>query len=187
MRYSPTQKIESRKKIIKAARSVFANVGFDKATIDQIMAEAGMTRGGFNKHFPNKTALLIEVVRGGQVDLPEDVPCHVGDILRRYLDDSHIEDKANACPLFTFPNDVARHDDEVKTAYEDVAKSIVEVLTIAQPDKNKELAMALMAMCVGCMVVMNSSSDPDFKKSLREATLKQISELTGINLHERDA
>jgi hypothetical protein len=36
-------------------------------------------------------------------------------------------------------------------------------------------------MCVGCMVVMNSSSDPEFKKSLREATLKQISELTGIN------
>ena len=80
MRYSPTQKIESRKKIIKAARSVFANVGFDKATIDQIMSEAGMTRDGFNKHFPNKTALLIEVVRGGQVDLPEDIPCHIGDI-----------------------------------------------------------------------------------------------------------
>ncbi|MFK8067156.1 MAG: TetR/AcrR family transcriptional regulator [Gammaproteobacteria bacterium] len=182
MRYPPNQKSDSRKKIIKAARSVFANVGFDKGTIDQIMSEAGMTRGGFNKHFSNKTELLIEVVREGQVDLPEDISCHVGDILRRYLDDTHIEDKANACPLFTFPNDVAHHGDDVKTAYEDVAKSIVDVLTLAQPEKNKELAMALMAMCVGCMVVLNSCADANFKQSLRKATLMQISELTGIKL-----
>lgn len=181
MRYQPTHKSKSRKEIIKAARSVFANVGFDKATIDQIMSEAGMTRGGFYKHFRNKTALLIEVVRDGQVDLPEEISCHVGDILSRYLDDSHIEDKANACPLFTFPNDVAHHGDDVKAAYEDVAKSIVEVLTLAQPEKNRELAMALMAMCVGCMVVMNSSFDPDFKKSLRNATLMHITELIGIH------
>ena len=182
MRYPPNQKTDSRKKIINAARSVFANVGFDKATIDQIMSEAGMTRGGFNKHFPNKAALLIEVIRGEEVDLPKDVSSHVGDILRRFLDDSHLEDNTNACTLFTFPNDVARHDDEMKTTYEDVAKSFVDFLMLAQPEKNKEQAKALMAMCVGCKVVMNSSSDPEFKKSLREATLKQISELTDINL-----
>lgn len=180
MRYSSEHKSESRKRIIKAARSVFAEVGFDKATIDSIMSKAGMTRGGFYKHFSNKTALLIEVVREGRVDVPEDVSCHVRDILKRYLDESHIEDKSNSCPLFTFPNDVARHGKDVKVAYEDVAKSIVDVLTLALPGNKKTTAMALMAMSVGCMVVMNSSYDPDFKNALRQATLMHIAELTGI-------
>jgi TetR/AcrR family transcriptional repressor of nem operon len=181
MRYSSEQKSQSRTKIIESARSVFAEVGFDRATIDGIMAKAEMTRGGFYKHFPNKTELLIEVVREGKVETPEEVSCHIRDILTSYLADSHLEDKANACPLFTFPNDVARHGEDVKAAYEDVAKSIVDALTLALPGKDKAKAMALMAMSVGCMIVMNSSNDPVFKNALREATLLHIAELTGLH------
>lgn len=177
MRYSTEQKATSRKNIIKAARLVFAEDGFDKATIDNIMARANMTRGGFYKHFPNKMSLLIEVIRDGHVGTPQEVNCHVRDILIRYLDKSHMENKANACPLFTFPSDVARHGDKVKIAYEDVAKSIVNVLKLSLTDKDNSTAMALMAMSVGCMVVMNSCYDDSFKQSLRQAVLMHIANL----------
>lgn len=179
MRYKSDHKSQTRKQIVTAARRVFANVGFDRATIDSVMSEAGLTRGGFYKHFPSKTALLIAAVKDGEVDPPERVECSVKDILRRYVDEAHLEDKGEACPLFTFPSDVSRHGTDVKQAYEDVASSITEVLGKALPDNDEDTALALMAMCVGCMVVINSSSSESFKRRLRSATLKQIARFCG--------
>ncbi len=181
MRYQSDHKEASRTRIIKAARSVFAEIGFDRATIDSIMAKAKMTRGGFYKHFPNKTALLIEVVRDGEVDVPDRVECKVQDVIYRYLDQSHIDDKSSACPLFVFPTDVARQSDDVKAAYENVATSIADVLQLALPTRDKKTALAMMAMSVGCMVVINSSLNPEFKDSLRQATLNHIEKLINNN------
>ena len=178
MRYQQEHKPKSRERILQAARSVFAEVGFERATIEKIMSEAGMTRGGFYKHFPNKTALLLEIVSGGQVSVPDAVPCEVKDILQRYLADTHLDDKENACPLFAFPSEISRQSDDVKLAYENVAQSIASVLALALPDKNEKTALALMAMSVGCMVVMNSCINQEFKNTLRKATLEHIAKTT---------
>ena len=174
MRYPPEHKQQSKSRILKAGRAVFANVGFDRATINSIMDEAGMTRGGFYKHFESKTELLIAVVKDGHVTVPDTVDCKVSDILARYVGQEHLDNKGEACPLFTFPTDVSRHNSEVKQAYEDVAASIAAVLSVAMPDDDEDTAMAMMAMCVGCMVVINSSESAAFKDRLREATLNQI-------------
>lgn len=173
MRYNEAHKQKSRERILEAARSVFAEVGFERATIDKVMSEANMTRGGFYKHFPNKTALLLEIMSDGQVSASDDVPSQVADLLHRYLE-SDLEDEENGCPLFAFPNDTAQQGDDLKSAYEGVAKSIAEVLTLALPDQNKETGLALMAMSVGFTTVMNSSLDPEFKETLRKAAIGQI-------------
>jgi len=177
MKYPSEHKEESRKRIIKAARTVFGEVGFDQASIDQVMSEANMTRGGFYKHFPNKLALLVEIISDGEVGVPDEIDCPVEDILKQYVSEQHLEDKANACPLFLFPSDVARHGDAAKMAYEKVASSISDVFSTAMPGKSREAALATMAMSVGCMVVMNSSHSKEFKLSLRSATLMQIQKL----------
>jgi AcrR family transcriptional regulator len=50
----PNQKADSRMRILKSARYLFNRKGFAPVTIDEIMAEAGLTRGGFYKHFNTK-------------------------------------------------------------------------------------------------------------------------------------
>jgi len=177
MRYQSEHKEQSRKRIIQAARQVFSEKGFDQATIDEVMAQANMTRGGFYKHFPNKLALLVDIVSDGKVDLPGDTDICVREVLSQYVSESHLADKANACPLFMFPSDVARHGSAAKIAYENVASSISDVFSTAMPGKNKDTALAVMAMAVGCMVVMNSSHTKEFKHSLQSATLMQIQQL----------
>lgn len=59
------QRAFTRKELIRAAREVFANKGFDQAGVDEIAALAGVSRATFYLHFQQKadiaTALNDEV------------------------------------------------------------------------------------------------------------------------------
>jgi AcrR family transcriptional regulator len=62
MPYAPEHKQETRKRIVNSARRLFNRKGFAAVTIDDIMADAGLTRGGFYKHFNTKEELYADAV-----------------------------------------------------------------------------------------------------------------------------
>ena len=53
---------ETRSKLIETARKAFAEKGYAKASMDDITAEAGLTRGALYHHFGDKKGLLQAVV-----------------------------------------------------------------------------------------------------------------------------
>jgi TetR/AcrR family transcriptional regulator, repressor for uid operon len=53
---------ETRKRIVRAAREVFSERGYDGATFQQIAELADLTRPAINHYFPSKRALYGEVV-----------------------------------------------------------------------------------------------------------------------------
>lgn len=57
-----TKAAETRKRIVRAAREVFSEVGYDAATFESIAARADLTRPAINHYFRNKQALYREVV-----------------------------------------------------------------------------------------------------------------------------
>ena len=63
MPYSPKHKRESREKILESARRLFNKKGFSEVSIDEVMENAGLTRGGFYRHFRDKDELYAEAVR----------------------------------------------------------------------------------------------------------------------------
>jgi AcrR family transcriptional regulator len=46
-----------KKKIVQSARRLFNRHGFGGVSVDQIMAGAGLTRGGFYSYFESKSEL----------------------------------------------------------------------------------------------------------------------------------
>ena len=52
---------ETRGRILRAAREVFSEVGFDAATFQQIADRADLTRPAINHHFPSKIVLFQQV------------------------------------------------------------------------------------------------------------------------------
>ena len=62
MPYTLEHKAKTRGRIVEAARVMFNRDGFAEVTIDQVMAHAGLTRGGFYNHFRNKEELYAEAV-----------------------------------------------------------------------------------------------------------------------------
>jgi AcrR family transcriptional regulator len=53
---------ETRKRIVRAAREVFSERGYDAATFQAIAIRADLTRPAINHYFPNKRVLYQEVV-----------------------------------------------------------------------------------------------------------------------------
>lgn len=55
-------KAERREQILAAARDVFAKRGYHQATIDDIVAQAGVARGTFYLYFVDKRAVFSELI-----------------------------------------------------------------------------------------------------------------------------
>ena len=71
MPYRPDHKARTRARIVEAARRLFNRHGFEQVTIDQIMAAAGLTRGGFYHHFDSKDQLYAASVASYATCNPE--------------------------------------------------------------------------------------------------------------------
>ena len=52
----------TRKKLIEAAASVIGEKGFDRASLEEVAAQAGMTQGAVYGNFENKEELFLAVV-----------------------------------------------------------------------------------------------------------------------------
>ena len=62
MRYTSDHKKDTRRRIVEAASKGFRRRGVDGVSVSDIMAEAGLTVGGFYRHFESKEDLFQEAL-----------------------------------------------------------------------------------------------------------------------------
>jgi AcrR family transcriptional regulator len=55
---------ETRTHILEAALRRFANYGYNAASVDEICADAGVSKGAFYHHFPSKQAIFLALLEG---------------------------------------------------------------------------------------------------------------------------
>jgi TetR/AcrR family transcriptional repressor of nem operon len=185
MPYPAGHRTEVRKKIVDSARRLFNRHGFDNVSVQQIMAGAGLTHGGFYSYFKSKSDLYTEVLRCFLTD-PEWKSCWEGvhvdlsstdvgpQVVRAYLSRQHFDDVENSCPMVALPSDVARSGKNVKRAYETVFKAMVNILERSVAEKNpsrRTKARAIAALCVGGMVAARSLADATLANELRDACM----------------
>ena len=193
MAYPAGHRDEVKGKIVESARRLFNRHGFDSVSVDQIMAGAGLTRGGFYSYFESKSDLYAEVLgcfftdpewkscwEGVEVDLASK---EVGpQVVRAYLSEQHFEDVENSCPMVALPGDVTRSGERAKIAFETVFKAMVSVLergTGAGISKRHRVAQATAALCVGGMVVARAIEDRALADELRGSCMAVAFELGG--------
>ena len=184
MPYSPAHKLKTRTRIVQAARKLFNLRGFADVPISEIMSEAGLTHGGFYKHFARKEDLYQEAVlefmnqempeawQRKFVDPTQAGPALARMILDAYLSNDHFEDRAASCPMIALPSDVQRGNPGVKDAF----RQIMEMMTGAfaanlEPSGRpaRQRALALTAMAVGAMVLARAVDDPVLGREIRDS------------------
>jgi TetR/AcrR family transcriptional regulator, transcriptional repressor for nem operon len=193
MAYPPGHRESVQRRIVDSARRLFHRHGFEGVSISRIMAEAGLTHGGFYSYFPTKSALYAEAMscfltdpdwehRWDGIEIDPAAADAAPQVVRAYLSTAHFEDIDHACPMIALPSDVARADAQAKQAFETVFKAMVGLLEgglRAAPGQRRATAQALAAMCVGGMVVARASLDRAFADGLRDACLEVALELGG--------
>jgi AcrR family transcriptional regulator len=197
MPYTAEHKQQTRTRIIESARRLFNRNGFEAVTIGEIMNDAGLTHGGFYKHFSAKEDLYqAAVLQFVCADAPERWQAkHIdpkarGEALARmivdaYLSRDHYEDLDGSCPLIAFPSDVARGNGTVKDAFRQVMEMMVDAFEANLPKGGKparERALALVSQVVGGMVLARSVGDDDLADEIRETTRRQVYQSVGWKL-----
>ena len=123
MRYQPEHKIEIHKKIVKDASRRVRAEGLNGAAVSAVMQDAGLTHGGFYKHFGSKDDLLLESLHEGFREI-EDTLVRVAEqstrgeawkaIIRTYLSPELCEHPERGCPLAALSPELARADKRMK-------------------------------------------------------------------------
>ena len=192
MPYSAKHKQDTRQRILESARRLFNSKGFAEVSIGEIMENAGLTHGGFYRHFNDKSELYAEAV---QWFLCEEAPkpwqrprrgaarkSRAQRIVDAYFSLDHFDDRESCCPLIGLPSDVARSGDAVKAAYQDVLEKLLGLLQadLAGADA-RERALSLVALCVGGMVGARSVEDPALAHDLRRAAYRRAQTVLKAN------
>ncbi len=174
MPYTPEHKRRTRQRIVGAAARLFNRRGFAEVTIGEIMAAAGLTHGGFYRHFGGKEELYAEAVRHF---LRKEAPARwqkrragprrpdqpfARFVVDAYLSRAHLDDVEGSCPLIGLSSDVARGSASVKAAYREVALAMIAVFRANLKGRAAhDDAMVLVALCVGGMVLARALDDRD--------------------------
>ncbi len=193
MPYSREHKQKTRAKIVEAARILFNRYGFQDVTIDMVMENAGLTRGGYYNHFKSKEALYSAAVasflmgRGATwradagVDPSKPSPDMARQMIEGYLSPEHLGDLEGQCPMIALPSDVARSNPEVQASYQELLEAMVGLFERGLEQQNKQSrqqALALAALCVGGMVLARTLPDSALAEEVRHAAHQTAQAMT---------
>lgn len=163
MRYEKGHKDETRRRIVETAARRFRKDGIEATGIAGLMAEAGLTHGGFYAHFPSKEELVRSAV---DVALTGATAEHAiaaaaaraegGDgleiIVRRYLSRTHRDHPETGCAIATLAAELARSSNETRAIFARDTGDLVELIAGELPDPASADARTRAAMVLALMV-----------------------------------
>jgi TetR/AcrR family transcriptional regulator, transcriptional repressor for nem operon len=193
MPYSPKQKLDTREKILESARRLFNRKGYSGVSIEEIMGDAGLTHGGFYRHFTGKDELYAAAVRQflckktpaawQKPRAPTAVTKPLAQrIVDAYFSREHFKDHDGCCPLLGTASDVERCGEAVQAAYQEVVEQMVKVFERhLKAPRSHERALALVALCVGGMVLARNVGDPGLADDFRRSAYAEVLRTAGWN------
>ena len=193
MPYSQEHKKKTRGKIVESARILFNRHGFQDVTIDMVMQNAGLTRGGFYNHFKSKEVLYGAAVssflmgRGARwradagVDPTKPDPDMTRQMIAGYLSPEHLGDLDGQCPMIALPSDIARENPAVQASYQALLEAMVGLFEsglAGHTDQSRQKALSVAALCIGGMILARTLPASDLVEEVRLAALRTATEMT---------
>ncbi len=178
MGHSKAGKDESHQRIVQTAAARFRESGIEGIGVADLMKEAGLTHGGFYRHFGSREELVGEAVEqalkdGGQTAAmlklskkPREAVLTL--LIDGYLSAAHRDGLASSCAVTTLAGDVARSTERARTAYGAQVEIYLELLVslIASEPRKPKRAKALAALSTLVGAVSMSRAVGDEKLSL---------------------
>jgi TetR/AcrR family transcriptional regulator, transcriptional repressor for nem operon len=173
MRYSPEHKAESHENILSVAARSFRERGGDSSGVGTVMKKAGLTKGGFYRHFESKDDLFVEAVARaldetgrGMVEVAKSAP--EGQALRaiidRYLSVGHANSPGSGCVRAALGPELARKPVAVRKRIDALLEAYRERLSPFMPGQTREEKRAkcrlLFPSMAGVLMMIRVTPDP---------------------------
>jgi TetR/AcrR family transcriptional repressor of nem operon len=185
MRVSQKEKDKSHARILAAAARLLRERGIETTSVADVMGAAGMSHGGFYRHFADKDGLVDAALASAFEEFSSELETRlekgdqpekaVGDYRTQYLSKDHANNPGLGCPVAALGGEVARGLSALKTAFGAGVNRMLGLLSRGQPGtarERRDRAARDFAMMVGAIVIARAS-DPQTARTVLAACRKR--------------
>ena len=176
MRKSNKEAALTREAIVAAAADHIRRTGIVETSLADVMAAAGLTHGGFYKHFRNKEHLVAEALSAAG----DKVIAVIGRNMAKgglnaavdgYLSTAHRDATTPICPFAALGSEMARSGDETRTAATEVLENLLVVLGERAPETGAARRSAIVALStlIGAMTLARIATSSALSAEILES------------------
>jgi len=184
-RVSRAQAEANHQAIEDAASRLFRERGLDAVTVADIMAEAGLTHGGFYTHYSSKDDLAASACTAAfafaaekwrrRIDAAPSASAARDAITDGYLRDQHCDPTVATCPTATLVTDVARAatSHPIRPAYlegvREQVTTLAELQASGDPARDRDAACVQLATMMGALLLARATRGDPISKEIVQA------------------
>ena len=191
MGHSRAEKEKTHKRIVKIAAKRFREKGLAAVGIADLMKEAGLTVGGFYKHFHSRDDLVAEAVGSAfgtwkrQVDAAASggPPLTYARLIDNYLNEAHRDDPGTGCAYSALAVEISRSDKRTRALASEQIRNDLNLIAGLLPGKDKRTARSrailTFSALVGAMSLARAVSDESLSREMLKTVAKLLKEPPG--------
>ena len=178
MGHSRAEKEKTHKRIVEIASQRFREKGVAGVGIADLMKEAGLTVGGFYKHFDSRDDLVAEAVSSAfgtwkrQVDAAASggPPLTYAKLIDDYLNEAHRDDQGTGCAYSALAVEISRSDKRTRALASEQIRNDLQLIAGLLPGKNRRAARSrailTFSALVGAMTLARAVSDEKMSREI---------------------
>ncbi|RDI42893.1 TetR/AcrR family transcriptional regulator [Nocardia mexicana] len=187
-RASRAQAESHRREIVDAAAAQVRERGAHAVTVPEVMAAAGLTHGGFYRHFRSKEDLLVQACAAAyaekidemdriRADSP-DGPAARRAFIERYLSVAHRDAAGRGCGIAATAADVARADPggPLREAYLDGIRTMIDRLADFGGHPAERDVLVELSVMAGALMLSRASAGNELSERILDAAKEFLAE-----------
>jgi TetR/AcrR family transcriptional repressor of nem operon len=184
--HSKAQKTRTHKRIVSIASKRFREKGLAGFGIVELMKEAGLTVGGFYKHFDSRDDLVAEAVSsafGGwkrRVDAAKtgEPSVSLAKLIDDYLSEAHRDNPGTGCAFSALAPEIARSDKRTRAVASEQVQNDIQLITTLLPGEDKRTARSqailTFSALVGAMALARAVSDEVLSREILKTVAERL-------------
>jgi TetR/AcrR family transcriptional repressor of nem operon len=180
MGYSKSDKAETHTRIVSVAAKRFRELGLEGIGVADVMEEAGVTVGGFYKHFGSRDELVVEALAAAFKDLDvwEEHTADMAHLLQNYLTEAHRDVPGTGCAMGALVGDMTRGSKSARALYTARVKrslAFFSALLPSNPPSDKRgRALLILSALLGAINLSRAVSDPNLSREILHGVREEL-------------
>jgi TetR/AcrR family transcriptional repressor of nem operon len=184
MRQSAEGKTRTHERIVEIASARIREEGVEGPGVAEIMRAAGLTHGGFYKHFRSRDDLIAEAADHAFAYANRTMDRYVQDErdplgawVDWYVSSDHRDEPGTGCPVAALIGDVTRGNDHVRGGYDAVVERYIGVFAgmLGGGDDARAEAIIAVSTLVGSLVLARAINDDTHSKEILDTVREALS------------
>jgi TetR/AcrR family transcriptional repressor of nem operon len=187
MRFDKGHKEQTRRRIVETAARRFRKEGVEAVGIAGLMADAGLTHGGFYAHFSSKEELVRAALeeaseqnrarRAGVLERAEPGLQRLEAMVRNYLRPVHRDTPELGCAAAALIAEIARHEPETRAAFTARLRQLLAQFEVALPaelpdEQRERRAIGVFSAMLGALQMARAVTDPELSDKILESGIE---------------